>query len=176
MNIAVFGSAFNPPTCGHKDAIEYVLENTKVDNVLLVPSFKHAFAKDMVDYETRLHMLKLFVEDIKNPRVKELAIEHQIHSDSDKPVYTYDLLSFMQQKLYPQANLSFVVGPDNKANWHRFYKAAEIEQTWSLITVPERINVRSTAVREGLVKGSDISTMVTPRLSAFLNASELYVP
>jgi nicotinate-nucleotide adenylyltransferase len=174
MNIAVFGSAFNPPTRGHKDAIEYVLEHTKVDMVLLVPSFKHAFAKDMVDYETRLHMLKLFVEDIKSPRVKDLALEHQIHSDSDQPVYTYDLLSFMQRKLYPDAHLSFVIGPDNKANWHRFYKADEIEQTWSLIIVPERIDVRSTMVRERLAAGADINTLVTPRVGAFLSASELY--
>jgi nicotinate-nucleotide adenylyltransferase len=180
MNIAVFGSAFNPPTRGHKDAIEYVLKHgDQVDAVFLVPAFKHAFAKHMADYDTRLHMLKLFVQDINDARVTALSIEHQIQKDSDTPVYTFDVLSFIQSNLYPEAKLSFVIGPDNKANWHRFYKAQEIEKIWSLIEVPERIAVRSTSVRETIganleIKNLEIKSMVTPRVASFLKDSGLY--
>jgi nicotinate-nucleotide adenylyltransferase len=185
LNIAVFGSAFNPPTRGHKDAIEYVLNHEgPVDAVFLVPAFKHAFAKHMADYNTRSHMVELFVQDINDARVKALCIEHHIKKNTDTPVYTFDVLSHIQTHLYPDAKLSFIIGPDNKANWHRFYKAQEIEKTWSLIEVPERVTVRSTSVREtiggNLEKTSsektnlEIRSMVTPRIASFLKDSGLY--
>ena len=45
MNVAIFGSAFDPPTLGHADAVQFLLETKKFDQVWLVPSFRHAFAK-----------------------------------------------------------------------------------------------------------------------------------
>jgi len=174
-NIAVFGSAFNPPTRGHQDAIEYALKHESAfDAVVLVPAFKHAFAKHMADYGIRLHMLELFVQDINDDRVKALSIEHQIQKSSVSPVYTFDVLSFIQQNVYPEAKLSFVMGPDNKANWHRFYKAQEIEKTWPLIEVPERIAIRSTSVRERINANLEINTMVTARVASYLKDTGLY--
>lgn len=41
--IAVMGSAFNPPSLGHKDVVEQAL--TQCDQVWLVPAFRHAWGK-----------------------------------------------------------------------------------------------------------------------------------
>ena len=54
MRIAVMGSAFNPPTLGHVDVIEQALANA--DRVWLVPSFRHAWGKEMAPYLDRCAM------------------------------------------------------------------------------------------------------------------------
>ena len=174
MKIAVFGSAFNPPTRGHEDAIRYVLENERdIDQVLLVPSYKHAFAKQMSDYNTRVKLLEAFVRDLDDARVQAKAIEHTIASPG-KPVFTYDLLTHLQGEMSEQDELCFVIGPDNALNWDSFYKADLIKQQWELITVPERKAIRSTLVRDLLNKGKDASELVTPSVQTFLKSNTLY--
>lgn len=173
MNIAVFGSAFNPPTRGHEDAIQNVLASNNIDKVLLVPSYKHAFSKRMLDYSLRVKMLEYFVDDLADKRIQALLVEHIIAS-SGNPIYTYDLLSHLQRHTYKDANIHFVIGPDNEKNWGSFYKAAEIKERWSLLVVPERKQIRSTLVRELLRKGVDIDDLVTPSVKTFIEAHKLY--
>lgn len=174
MKIVVFGSAFNPPTRGHEDAIRYVLDNiSDVSRVFLVPSYKHAFAKPMLDYETRVVMLNAFVQDLNDERVQAKAIEHQIAS-SDKPVFTYDLLSHLQETIGNDDELYFVIGPDNARNWESFYNADLIKKKWNLITVPERKAIRSTLVRNRLMDGEDISGLLTPLVNTYLENNSVY--
>ncbi|MEF1220429.1 nicotinate-nicotinamide nucleotide adenylyltransferase, partial [Photobacterium damselae] len=46
--IAIFGSAFNPPTLGHLSVLERL---SQFDKVLVLPSYAHAWGKVMLDYE-----------------------------------------------------------------------------------------------------------------------------
>lgn len=168
MNIAIFGSAFNPPTLGHADVIQQLLDSVAVfDTVLLVPSFKHAFDKRMMDYKARIAMLNIFARDLNKDKVEVLAIEHEI-CQNDTPVYTYDLLTHIEDALFPDANLSFVIGPDNQQNWHKFYKAKEITERWNIVHANERINVRSTQVRQHLVDNNRFDNLVTAGVHEYL--------
>jgi nicotinate-nucleotide adenylyltransferase len=175
MNIAVFGSAFNPPTKGHQDAINFVLEDEKAfDKVLLIPSLRHAFSKQMIDYATRKKLVSLFVSDINDPRVIDLLIEHKVKPNSEEPVYTYDLLDFIEREMYPKARLTFVIGPDNVANWHKFYKADEITKRWSVLAVPERLPLRSTMVRDTIKARLSVDTLLTTQVEAYIQNTGLY--
>lgn len=175
MNIAIFGSAFNPPTKGHEDAIKSVLApEYNVDKVVLVPAYKHAFNKKMIDYRLRVEMLDAFVADINDKRVSILAIEHDIATD-DRPVYTFDLLTYLQAEVFINAQLHFVIGPDNVNNWHKFYKAEEIKRGWNLIKVSERKNIRSTMVREALKNNLPIDHLVTPNVLRLIQQHSLYL-
>lgn len=173
MHIAIFGSAFNPPTLGHADAIEFLLEKQQFQEIWLVPSYKHAFAKDMLDYDIRVAMLDAFVSDLQIPAVKTHAIEHLIAQD-DNPVYTWDLLSYLQQQHSKSMQFSFAIGPDNKANWHKFYKAQEIQQQWELVTVPERKTIRSTLVRNALQTGGSVDELISPSVRDFIYSQRLF--
>ena len=174
MKIAVFGSAFNPPTRGHEDAIRYVFENDiDIEKVLLVPSFKHAFAKQMADYALRVKMVEAFVKDLKDQRVQAHAIEEQIATPQN-PVFTFDLLAHIQAQLSDNDELCFVIGPDNAANWDNFYRSEEIKDRWQLITVPERKAIRSTLVREKLKQGLDVSGFLTPSVENILKDNVIY--
>jgi nicotinate-nucleotide adenylyltransferase len=174
MNIAIFGSAFNPPTKGHEDAVRYLLDNKhNFDSVLLVPSYRHAFGKSMLSYDIRKSFLNAFIDDINDNRVQALAIEDLIDS-KEKPIYTYDLLNYLQENLYPNDKLTFVIGPDNKINWKKFYKADEIAGKWDVSVVPERLPIRSTLVRHNLEKGKNIDDLVTPSVARYIEENQLY--
>ncbi len=174
MRLALFGSAFNPPTLGHADAIAYLLAcQPAFDQILLLPSFAHAFGKEMLDYNHRLAMLELFIRDLANEKVKILAIEHQLQQPG-KAVYTYDVLAYLQAEVYPDDELVFCMGPDNQANWHKFYRSDEIDQNWQKLVVPERIQVRSSLVREMVKNGSDTRDMLTPGVHSYIQKHSLY--
>ncbi|OFC70003.1 nicotinate-nicotinamide nucleotide adenylyltransferase [Alteromonas confluentis] len=174
MKTAVFGSAFNPPTRGHLDAIEHVLDHeNNFEQVLLIPSYQHAFAKSMIDYNHRVALLQAFVDDIADKRVRAYPVEHLIANDG-KPVYTFDVLSHLENTEFGGDQLSFVMGPDNQANWSKFYKAEEIEQRWGVFVVPERKAIRSTLVRDALSTSQPIDHLVTPSVAMYLQEHKLY--
>ncbi|MGQ8365854.1 nicotinate-nicotinamide nucleotide adenylyltransferase [Glaciecola sp. 1036] len=175
MKLVIFGSAFNPPTKGHEDAISHLLSDKhNFDRVLLIPSFRHAFNKQMLDYNYRKDLLADFVADIDDPRVDSLPIEDTISKD-DHPVFTYDLLHHLSTSVFPEDELFFAIGPDNAKIWHKFYKADEITQRWSLIEVPERKPIRSTLVRRKIRLDEDISALVTPSVAKRIKQYKLYL-
>lgn len=171
MKTALFGSAFNPPTLGHLDAIQYTLEQG-YEQVWLVPSWQHAFGKAMLDYHLRLAMLQEFVSDIALENVSIYDVEPNI-AQPGKPVYTWDVLNYLQSQ-YPAHQFGFVIGPDNQANWHKFHKASEIQARWQLVTVPERRAIRSTQVRNALASEAPITNLVTPSVREFIKTNQLY--
>jgi len=158
--IGIIGSAFNPPHLGHKDIIEQVYQD--FDEILLVPSYRHAFAKKMVPYKDRLFMASMLGQSFHAERFKTFnhaatiatsSIEREIGINSNVPVYTYDVLNELEQR-YLNANiqpeLTFIVDPDNATHetWSKFYKGDEILQRWNLRSVSERIPVHSSIIRE----------------------------
>ena len=155
--IGVFGSAFNPPTLGHLDVIQQAAK--QFDQILLVPSAAHAFAKNMQSFEHRFAMVEHFIDEAEIADCHLTACNVEIElltANPDKPVYTYDLLCHLDTS-YSGAEFGFIRGPDNAApdTWKRFYKASDIESRWVIFTAEERLSVRSTKVRELLAtKGS----------------------
>ena len=149
--IGIFGSAFNPPTLGHFDALKQA--STRFDRILLVPSASHAFAKKMLSFASRVDMLEVFVANICLPecQIEVCTLEAEMLKQApDKPVYTFDLLDTLERRYEGKAQLGFIRGPDNADpnTWKRFYKAEEIEQRWDLFTAQERVQARSSYVRE----------------------------
>jgi nicotinate-nucleotide adenylyltransferase len=161
--IAVFGSAFNPPTLGHKSVIDAL---SHFDLVLLVPSISHAWGKKMIDYKLRCNMVDLFIDDIGTANLLLSDIEQDIQVN-DEPVTTFDVLSAIQEK-YLDADITFVVGPDNILNFHSFHKADTILKNWSVLSCPEKVNIRSTHVRERLLSNESIESLTTPQVVNFI--------
>lgn len=168
--IAVMGSAFNPPSLGHQDVITQALK--QCDQVWLVPAFRHAWGKQMAAYQQRCKMVDLFVQDIADERVCLCAIEHDIATD--KPVYSYDLLSELQTRIHADDQLLLVIGPDNAASFDKFHRASDIQQRWPLLIVKERISVRSTKIRAALQQHQSIIGMTTPRVADYLSTHPVY--
>lgn len=106
--IAVFGSAFNPPSLGHKSVIESL---SHFDVVLLEPSIAHAWGKDMLDYPTRCRLVDAFIKDMALSNVQRSDLEQTLYQP-EQSVTTFALLTKIQE-IYPTADITFVIGPDN---------------------------------------------------------------
>lgn len=160
--IAIFGSAFNPPTLGHASVLARL---THFDRVLLVPSFAHAWQKKMADFELRCEWLRLFVDELPQTNLEMSTIEASL--ENGKAITTWKLLHALQNE-YPDAALTFVLGPDNFFNFAQFYRADDILKQWTVLACPQTINIRSTTIRERIALQQDISNLTTPRLAKLL--------
>lgn len=180
-NIGVLGSAFNPPHLGHKDIIEQVYQD--FDEILLIPSFHHAFNKKMEPYRDRLcmaSMLALSFHAEKQQSNKPLtpivtsSIEKELGGFTNSPVYTFDVLNELEQR-YRNANiepsLNFIIGPDNAAEniWSKFYRGKEIVERWNLKIVDERIPVHSTLIRNLIADSTEPELPLESRLTKYLD-------
>lgn len=157
--VAVIGSAFNPPHLGHKDIIEQIYLD--FDEILLIPSYRHAFGKKMVAFKHRLFMTSMMGQAFHNEcylayqhstPILTSDIEREIGQTQTGPVYTFNVLETLEakyQKAGINAQLTFVVGPDNASHetWSKFFRGDEIMKRWNLRSVSERISVHSTEIR-----------------------------
>lgn len=162
-NIAVFGSAFNPPSLGHKNVIESL---TQFDLILLVPSIAHAWGKEMLDFQLRCNLVDAFMKDLTINHVELCKDEEQLLA-ADNRVTTYQLLNHLAV-VYPDDRLTFIIGPDNLMNFSKFHKADEIMDRFSVMALPEKVKVRSTDIRASLQQGKSIDHLTTPSVIALI--------
>ena len=167
--IAVFGSAFNPPSLGHKSVIDSL---DHFDRILLVPSISHAWGKEMLDYDIRCQLIEAFINDIGSSKVELCKIEQELVTPGNS-VTTYAVLTKVEE-IFSHADITFVIGPDNLLNFDKFYKSSEILQRWSIMVCPERIPVRSTEIRRRLSDSSEISGLTTPSVEGLLKRLKVY--
>ncbi|MCA0938226.1 nicotinate-nicotinamide nucleotide adenylyltransferase [Vibrio alginolyticus] len=167
--IAIFGSAFNPPSLGHKSVIESL---SHFDLVLLEPSIAHAWGKEMLDYPTRCKLVDAFIKDMGLSNVQRSDLEQSLYQPGQS-VTTYALLK-KAQEVHSAADITFVIGPDNFFKFAKFYKAQEITERWTVMACPEKIKIRSTDIRNALMAGKDISSFTTTTVSELLRNEGLY--
>ncbi len=167
--IAIFGSAFNPPSLGHKSVIESL---SHFDLVLLEPSIAHAWGKEMLDYPTRCKLVDAFIKDIGLSNVQRSDLEQALYQPGNS-VTTYELLN-KTQEAHPAADITFVIGPDNFFNFAKFYRAQEITERWTVMACPEKIKIRSTDIRDALMTGQDIRDFTTATVCELLTNEGLY--
>ena len=184
LKIGVFGSAFDPPTRGHQDVLKQAASFH--DRILLVPSACHAFSKKMQPFDYRVEMLNCFIKDtvIESCDMTVCSLESSLLKDrDDQPVYTFDLMSALESHYGREVELSFIRGPDNADPqvWQRFYKASEIEKRWSIFTAKERIQARSSFVRQAIAEGemdkqisSILKQLLLPSVYDYIKTKGLY--
>jgi len=120
--VVVFGGSFNPPHVAHVLAAVYVLSTEPVDEVLVVPVYRHPFAKELAPYDDRLEMCRLAFEWI--PRVKVSTVERELGGES----LTLRTLEHLAQQ-HPDWSMRLLIGADvlpDLPKWHRFDRISEI--------------------------------------------------
>lgn len=150
--IGVFGSAFNPPTRGHIDAVEQAMK--KFDEVWLFPSFAHPHGKKPIPFNDRIDMLKELIVDLDLKNIVVSDLEKDCFEFMNKEyLYTYDLLKYLSNR-FPQNKFTFICGSDNASaeKWQSFYKNEEIDKEFGKFVVKERVSARSTYIRNAIEK------------------------
>ncbi len=116
QRVAIFGGSFNPPHVGHVLATALVLATREIDLVLVVPTYKHPFAKALAPYDDRVIMCTLAMGWL--PRVEISRVEEELGGES-RTLHTLEHL----QNAHADWSMRLVMGSDTFAEsskWFRF--------------------------------------------------------
>ena len=187
--VAVYGGSFNPPHVGHVLGVVYALSTAPIDEVLVVPVYRHPFSKHLVPYAERLAMCQLALGWI--PRVTISTVEEELGGES-LTLRTVEHLAATR----PDWTLRLLVGSDVLADlpkWHRWdriaalapplvmgragVEAAGAEVTWvGAAETPMLPRVSSTEIRAALAAGryDEVRGLVPASVLEHIGARKLY--
>ena len=179
--VAIFGGSFNPPHIAHVLAAVYVLSTEPIDEVLVVPVYKHPFSKELASFDDRLDMCRRAFEWI--PKVFVSAVERDLDGES----LTLRTLEHLA-RLHPDWSMRLLIGADvvnDLPKWHRFDRIAQIAPPIvvgragvNAQGAPEAILPRasSTEVREALAQGATerLEKLVPRAVLSFIVERRLY--
>lgn len=99
---ALFGGSFHPPHLGHTQAIQGLLKNPGVKNVIVLPSYGTPLKKVPVSAEQRMEMARLAFAELPCTTISDFELKN-------KTEYTWQLLSQFSSQV---KNPAFVIGTD----------------------------------------------------------------
>lgn len=175
MDIAVFGGSFNPPHVGHAMVASWLLWTGRAQEVWLVPTFQHAFAKDLAPFPTRVSWCRALAQDLGLP-VRVDPIEANL----SVPSFTLDTLEALALA-HPEHRLRLVVGTDILAQVAHWKRWDLIEARFHPILVarggyedgafqgsPVFPEVSSSEIRERCSRGLPVDSLVTRSVARLL--------
>ena len=184
--VAIFGGSFNPPHVAHLLAVAYVLACTEVDRVLVVPVFRHPFAKSLAPFAHRLEMCRLTFHDLA--RVSVSAVEETLGGES----LTVRTLEHLQSE-HPHWAMRLIVGGDVVHEMDRWTQPDRIRALAKPIILgrmgvslpPEHAGaphvlpeVSSTSIREALAKNEasreTLEGLVPRNVLDYIRENDLY--
>src|SRR6185295_8457563 len=121
--VALFGGSFNPPHVAHQMVCLYVLETEPVDEVVVVPCWKHPFDKELVPFADRLEMCRRAMEPL-GPRVSVSNIEEEIGGETSRTLVTLEALA----KQRPAVQWRLVIGADILPEREKWWRWSDIEK------------------------------------------------
>jgi nicotinate-nucleotide adenylyltransferase len=178
--IALFGGSFNPPHVAHQMACLWVLETQRVDEVLVVPTWRHAFDKALAPFADRLHMCRLAMAPF-GPRVTVSPIEEELGGDASRTWVTLEALAARR----PEARWRVVIGSDLLGEREKWYRWRDIERLAPPIVVGraghagDELEVHlpdlsSTEIRARLAAGRSVEGLVPSAVADYLSERGIY--
>jgi nicotinate-nucleotide adenylyltransferase len=170
MKVAVFGSAFNPPTYGHLKIIESL--TSAFDSVLVVPCYSHNFGKKMINYDDRVKMAEILTSHLDG-KVKVSKVESEIFKTEISR--TYLLLKHLKES-NPDNDYVFVCGFDNatEENWKKFYNYDKIDKEFGKFVIPEGLSeVRSTIIRNKIKEKESIEGLTKAEIIKYIDDNRI---
>lgn len=195
MRIGIYGGAFNPVHKGHIKLAEEVKTKAHLDKIIIMPSGQspHKSSQSLVESTHRLEMCRLAFEG-EDYIISDLEIKRQGKS------YTVDTVTELKE-IYPDDELYLIMGSDMLLSFHRWYRYEDILssvticattrqgdisldelKTYSrdvlkketLIIDFEPFECSSTKVRNELLSGADVKSMLPERVLSYIMEKGLY--
>ncbi|MBI4374287.1 MAG: nicotinate-nicotinamide nucleotide adenylyltransferase [Deltaproteobacteria bacterium] len=142
--IALFGGSFNPPHEGHREIVRRIARRKTIDEVWILPVYRHPFGKRLPSFSKRVRACHLFFlraggscrpaalraalrtvskgrpAVTRSPKIKIKSYEHRPKATG----YTIDLIHYLKKK-FPTYRFSWVMGADTykeRKKWKEFPK------------------------------------------------------
>jgi nicotinate-nucleotide adenylyltransferase len=132
-DVALFGGSFNPPHVAHQMVALFVLETAPVDELWIVPTWKHAFSKQLVAFDHRIAMCELAAAPL-GPRAKVSRIEEEVGRARGEPSRTLHTLEALAAR-HPEHRWRLVVGADILGETDKWYRWDDVIRLAPLIVV-----------------------------------------
>ncbi|MEO8874850.1 MAG: nicotinate (nicotinamide) nucleotide adenylyltransferase [Polyangiaceae bacterium] len=184
--VAIFGGSFNPPHVAHLLAAALVVATHDIDLLLVVPTFRHPFAKELAAFEARAKMCELAMGSL--PKVGISRVEEELGGES-RTLRTLEHL----QKTNPSWQLRLVMGGDlvaESAKWHGFEAIRKIAPPLVIgragfadakfgtdaAAPPLLPEISSTEIRKKISEGTwkELAPLVPRLVLDFIRAEHLY--
>ena len=185
--IGLLGGSFNPPHVGHALLALYVLETTALDELWLVPTWRHAFGKDLAAYDDRVAMCELVAAAL-GPRVVVSRVEEEVarvRGGESRTLYTLEHLA----AAWPDARWRLVIGTDILAETSAWLRWDEVCRRAPPIVVGRGAHppppgadvapltmpaVSSTDVRARIRRGDDAAGLVPRAVLGYIARRGIY--
>ena len=184
MRVAFYGGSFNPPHYGHFLACAWALCSGHVDEVWMVPCYRHAFGKKLAPYPHRVAMCERGASPL-GPRLKISQIEGEIQAVS----HTIDTIRRLLQR-DPSLQLRLLVGTDILAEqnkWKEFETLLELAPLLLIgragIDAPEEITaqepfrlpeISSSTIRQHLRQNQAVHPLLPQPTLDYIQEHNLY--
>ncbi len=188
--IGVFGGTFDPIHKGHLAIARAAREQAELDKVLFViaanPPHKNGVA--VTPAQERVAMTAVAIADEPGFEISRVEL------DRPGPSYTADTLARLRDALAP-AELFFIVGYDSALDMPRWRHPQTVLRLATLLVAPrpdnssplppmirekcvllhmEEYPVSSSAIRERMARGEDMSGWLPPAVQEIIDAKGLY--
>ena len=172
-SVAIFGGAFSPPHRGHVAMVRALLKDPSIDQVWILPVYRHPFAKEMVLFRHRLAMSRLAFASL-SPRVRVRPLEQRLKGTS----YTIRILRHLH-RLYPRTRFRLVMGADSYKERNKWKDMEGIRRMVDLIVFARGSSsevpaISSTGLRRILKQGHAIKRWVPPKVARYIQEKNLY--
>ena len=191
MNLAIFGGSFDPPHLGHLAFARYALQALAPDRLVWLPAGRQWQKPDqvMAAASHRAEMVRQLIAGEPRFALDERELERR------GPSFTADTLREFSAE-NPGGELMFLIGQDQYARLSTWYQVETVTALATLVVVPRGgqavvtppglpphrlrvlalpdIPLSSTAVRDAVARGEDISPMVGAEVASYIASHRLY--
>jgi len=183
--VGIYGGSFNPIHLGHIGIIKYVLNQKKLDKLIVIPVGNPSHREGLISSRVRMEMAVAACRDIEGVEVSDIEIREMGTS------YTYETLMKLKE-IYPEAEFYEIIGEDSADylhEWKEYHKMIEEakfivlrRRGWGYTPTHPNIEVlespifpySSTEVREAIRDGRDTSSMITSEVAGIIRKYRLY--
>jgi nicotinate-nucleotide adenylyltransferase len=183
--IAIFGGSFNPPHVSHQLACAYVLATARprVDQVWMMPTWKHPFDKQLAPYADRVEMCTRAAEPFAG-RVEVSRLEEELATEQAS--YTLTTVQALKAR-YPDVELALVIGADlipERERWHGWAtlktlvefivvgRGGYASEGGPLVELPP---ISSTEVRTRIARGEPVDSLIDAAVLDYIREHRLYL-
>ena len=189
-NIGILGGTFNPPHNGHIHLADIMLDELRLDKLLIIPDFQPPHKGDVsVSAEDRLNMCRLAFD---NPKIEVSDIEIKRGGKS----YTIDTVTQLKA-IYPEDNLFLIMSSDMLKIFNKWYRYKDIlklctvcssfrydepkilpdffeESDRVYLSSAEPLILSSTQIRENIKNSIDVSGLIPKKVFEYINEKGFY--
>jgi nicotinate-nucleotide adenylyltransferase len=179
VELGVYGGSFDPPHIAHALAVNVALGMHGLERVLIVPTYAHAFNKQLSSFDDRLHMCELAFQHLRP--IEICPIERELPTPS-LTLHTLQALA----KRHPDAQLRLLVGADIVTETHAWHDFAAVERLAPLLVIerqgfppydpaqPALPPVSSSEIRRRLRAGESTRGWLSPSVEQYIRERGLY--